>query len=287
MPLRKGGESDRAMLTQSFCHLPGVGPKTEQALWAAGIRSWDAVLENRSPSCRHVKQSWLPHLRESANRHRNEELGYFSARMPTSQHWRLFRDFRHCCAFVDIETTGLSHFTDEITTIVLYDGQTIRHYVNGENLDAFPDAIEDYRLLVSYNGKSFDVPFIERYFGIKLPQAHIDLRHVLRSLGIAGGLKNCERRLGIRRQQSGDIDGFLAVLLWHEYRRSKDRRFLETLLAYNVEDTVNLEVLMVKAFNLNLTGTPFANLTLAEPAPPPSPFRADPGAVGKVARRIF
>ena len=49
--------------------------------------------------------------------------------------------------------------------------------------------------IVSYNGKSFDVPFIENYFGIQLSHAQIDLRYVLGSLGYIGGLKGCERQL--------------------------------------------------------------------------------------------
>jgi uncharacterized protein YprB with RNaseH-like and TPR domain len=276
------------MLTSTFCHLPGVGPKTEQALWAAGFLSWESALRDGvGSSSRQFKKTWLALLQESLDRRQHQELGYFTARMPTSQHWRLFRDFRYSCAFVDIETTGLSHYADQITTIVLYDGQTIRHYIHGENLDAFLEDIQGYRLLVSYNGKSFDVPFIEHYFGIELPQAHIDLRHVLRALGVAGGLKNCEQTLGIRRQESADIDGFLAVLLWREYRRTQDRRFLETLLAYNVEDAVNLEVLMVMAFNKNLTGTPFTELGLPLPTLAASPFRVDREAVAQVARRIW
>jgi uncharacterized protein YprB with RNaseH-like and TPR domain len=276
------------MLTNSFCHIPGVGPKTEQALWSAGVRSWESALAgNNAHSSRAVKTSWLPHLRESIARHHGHELSYFAAKLPTSQHWRLFRDFRHSCAFVDIETTGLSHFADQITTIVLYDGKTIRQYVNGQNLHDFVTDIQLYRLLVSYSGKSFDVPFIEHFFGTKLPHAHIDLRHVLRGLGYAGGLKNCERRLGIQRQESADIDGFMAVLLWHQYRRTKDRRFLETLLAYNVEDAVSLEALMVMAFNRNLTGTPFSDLALEVPHAPPLPFRADREAVAKVVRQMW
>lgn len=271
------------MLTSTFCHLPGVGPKTERRLWASGCLSWQSALQGDS---RHVKPSWLPHLQASLDRHRDEELGYFTANLPVSQHWRLFQDFRHSCAFVDIETTGLSLFGD-ITTIVVYDGQTIRHYVNGQNLDEFPEDIQQFRLLVTFNGKCFDLPFIENYFGLKLPQAHIDLRYVLRGVGIAGGLKNCERRMGICRNESADIDGFLAVLLWHEYRRTKDQRFLETLLAYNAEDAVNLESLMVQAFNLNLTGTPFTDLALLVPSPPPLPFRVDSEAVAEVARRMW
>ncbi len=84
---------------------------------------------------------------------------------------------------------------------------------------------------------------------------------------------------------AADIDGFLAVLLWHEYRRTKDPRFLETLLTYNVSDAVGLEALMANSFNLNVRHTPFSDRTVDVPTPPPSMFRVDPGAVARVTRR--
>jgi uncharacterized protein YprB with RNaseH-like and TPR domain len=57
------------------------------------------------------------------------------------------------------------------------------------------DVIQKYNVIVSYNGKSLDVPFIEIYFGIQLRHAQIDPRCVLGSLGYKGGLKGCERQL--------------------------------------------------------------------------------------------
>ncbi|NLT67642.1 MAG: exonuclease, partial [Acidobacteria bacterium] len=71
--------------------------------------------------------------------------------------------------------------------------------------------MRDYKLIVTYNGKCFDIPFIEYYFGIKLDCAQIDLRYVLSSLGIKGGLKGCEKRLGIQRPPGmEELDGFFA-----------------------------------------------------------------------------
>ncbi len=29
------------MLHQTFCHIPGIGMKTERKLWEAGITSWE------------------------------------------------------------------------------------------------------------------------------------------------------------------------------------------------------------------------------------------------------
>ncbi len=40
-----------------------------------------------------------------------------------------------------------------------------------------------------------------------------------------------------------DVDGFFAILLWQEYKNRQNRKALETLLSYNIQDAVNLEYL--------------------------------------------
>jgi uncharacterized protein YprB with RNaseH-like and TPR domain len=264
------------MLTHTFCHVPGIGVKTEARLWSEGILSWDALLAASGKSASLAHQLWVEHLRDSLAHHASRNPNYFFERLPTDCQWRLFADFRADCAFLDIETTGLG-WSDDVTTIALYDGNRIRHYVNGLNLSEFLRDVQEYRVLVSYNGKSFDVPFLERYFRIRLPQAHIDLRHVLRSLGLKGGLKACERQLGISRPGLEEVDGFVGVLLWRHYRRNRDSRALETLLAYNIADAVNLERLLVEAYNRKLAKTPFTTShALPTPSVPASPFRPNP-----------
>ena len=54
-----------------------------------------------------------------------------------------------------------------------------------------------------------------------------------------------------------EIDGYTAVLLWNYYCRTKDPNSLETLLAYNYEDSVRLEWLMIEAYNQKVSGLPF------------------------------
>jgi uncharacterized protein YprB with RNaseH-like and TPR domain len=80
---------------------------------------------------------------------------------------------------------------------------------------------------------------------------------VLKSLGFSGGLKGCERQLGIDRGELSGIDGYYAVILWHDYKRTGNKKSLETLIKYNSLDARNLETLMVMAYNLKLKGTPF------------------------------
>ena len=187
----------------------------------------------------------------------------------------MFPEFMDNAVYLDIETTGLDRAHDSITTIALYDGHDLKWYVQGQNLDDFPHDIERYRLLITYNGSRFDVPFLERFFSIRLEQGHIDLCFVLRDLGYRGGLKKCERDLGIERPGMTDIDGYTAVLLWRDYIRNRNQRALETLLAYNICDAVNLAALMTIAYNHAISRTPFAGQVLPMPGLPPLPFAVD------------
>ncbi len=262
------------MLTHTFCHIPGIGCKLEQGLWQAGVTSWERWC-NPLP----LRLSALTRLEAERVLHSSHQaLGndpcFFASRLGNSESWRLFSLFRHVTAYLDIETTGLGNDA-EITTIALYDGHEVFTFVNGRNLEEFVDIVARFQVLVTYNGKGFDIPFLERFFRIKLPQAQIDLRFVLARLGFKGGLKGCERMLGLSRGTLDGVDGLFAVRLWYHYQRTGDERALQTLLAYNVEDTVNLERLMVEAYNRNLLATPFSDELLSFPESPPLPFAAD------------
>jgi len=265
------------VLTNTFCHVPGLGPKTERKLWDAGVDSWrTAIQRDQLPLSPKRSELLRAHARASIDQLALGNADYFYSLLPTNQQWRLFAEFRDSVAYLDIETTGLGNHGDYITTIVLYDGRGLYHYVQGDNLHDFRQQIERYKLLVTYNGKTIDAPFIRSYLDVPMEQAHIDLRYVLASLGYTGGLKGCEHQLGMARGELEDVDGFFAVLLWNDFHRAGNPHALETLLAYNALDVVNLETLMVLAHNQLVQQTPFADGSLLElPASPDIPFRAD------------
>lgn len=276
------------MLRHTFCHLPRISETTERGLWRAGITSWETALMPPSARCSPLLRRLSDALlRESLTHYEKANSAWFGRCLPSGHLWRLFHDFRDSCAYLDIETTGLPGY-GHITTISLYDGRTIRTYVHGHNLDQFGKDIRDYRLLVTYNGKSFDLPFLARDLGVRLEQPHIDLRYLLANLGLKGGLKNCERQAGLARPGLEDVDGFMAVLLWNDFQRRRNERALETLLAYNVQDTVNLETLLVYAFNRKLAeleGVSFTADYRASPAAAPvNPYRADQDTVQRLLR---
>lgn len=279
------------MLKHTFCHIPRVGVGTEEKYWRQGLACWDDALTapEAGPGALGPRAAWVrQHLELSRQRLAAGDALWFARQLPPGQDWRLFADFRHGAAYVDIETTGLSRDGgDHITTIALYGGGRVRTYVHGRDLERFADDIQAFSLLVTFNGKSFDVPFLRRELGLKLDMAHIDLRHVMKRVGLSGGLKAVERQLGLARDGLDGVDGFFAVLLWHEYQTTGNPAALETLLAYNAADVVGLEPLMVHAWNALTGATPHgAALRLpAPPAPAPLPHRPDPALVAALRRR--
>lgn len=152
-------------------------------------------------------------------------------------------------AYLDIETTGLSSFNNYITVIGIYlvNGgrakvvQLVGREVTRQNLLS---ALEDVHTIYTYNGKRFDLPFINDYLDIDLTAhcRHHDLMYDCWRCNLRGGFKAVEQQLGIPRKLKG-VGGYEAVLLWWQYVNHDDRRALKRLLRYNQEDVVNLKAL--------------------------------------------
>ncbi|MFH0959099.1 MAG: ribonuclease H-like domain-containing protein [Pseudomonadota bacterium] len=277
------------MLKNTFCHINGIGEKTEKRIWDRGILSWMDALDNEKGTLAGRNLQILKSgVRESQVQLDSKNAKFFADALNSSEVWRIFPHFRDSVAYLDIESNGLAGSEEIITTISVFNGSSLKYYIRDYNLYQFKEDIAAYKLLVTYNGKCFDLPAIERHLGVKFDQAHIDLRFVLASLGYKGGLKGCEKLMGIDRGELTDVDGYFAVLLWREYCNKTDIRALETLLAYNVLDAVNLEYLMVKAYNEKILDTPFArDHQMPLPSPVENPFEPDPETIDRLRRRYF
>ncbi len=238
------------MLRQTFLHIPGISYRTEERLWRSGIGSWDDVGGDRASGLpRHLRRVLEEEITRSEDALRKGKYRYFSVRLPSREHWRAWPDFRDSAAYLDIETTGLDIGRDALTVVGVYDGHRRRSFVKGQNLEELPAALEEARLLVTFNGSRFDLPFLRRSFPrMRLDQLHLDLINPLHRLGYWGGLKRIERRLGIERsEETVGLNGFDAVGLWADYESGNDDA-LERLLAYNMEDVVHLEPLAEFAY---------------------------------------
>lgn len=240
------------MLRHTFLHVPGIGYATERKLWTNGFLSWEDYFNNsrHCPVSLTIRDRLAQHLEESVKALTVGHARHFEMRLPPGEMWRLYPEFSEKVAFLDIETTGLYPGANVITLIGLFDGQTTKVFIRGINLEEFAQEIRKYSLIITFNGKRFDIPFIQGILG-ELPhyQAHIDLLYPLRKLGYRGGLKAIESQIGLEREGAlKEVNGFLAVLLWREYRRG-NRAALNTLIRYNLEDVVNLQYLADIAYN--------------------------------------
>jgi len=152
-------------------------------------------------------------------------------------------------AYLDIETTGLSPWRNEITVVGIHvchdrDGKFIQLVGDGVTSDKILKALRGVGVIHTYNGSRFDLPFIDCRLGINLANLfnHRDLMYDCWRCNLYGGLKAVERRLGIARKLT-DINGFEAVRLWWRYVNDYDDSALKLLLEYNKEDVLNLKVL--------------------------------------------
>lgn len=190
------------------------------------------------------------HIQISQKEFEKSNYSHFAECLPIKEHWRAYKDFENKCCFLDIETTGLSKDRNKITTIGIYDGKESKVFINGQNLEEFSEEIKKYSMIVTFNGRCFDLPFISAKFpDVKFDQFHIDLRFVMKDLGYTGGLKRIEHEIGIARDDEIEgVDGYEAVRLWKRYEKG-DEEALKTLVKYNIADVENLKTMMDMAFD--------------------------------------
>lgn len=154
--------------------------------------------------------------------------------------------------YLDIETTHLYPELGELTVI----GFGIDKGKNFEfiqlvgkeiTIERLKKIIKRIKILYTYNGTDFDLKFIKKKFNIDITEycLHKDLMKECHQRNLYGGLKQVEKKLGIERKLK-DVNGFMAVKLWENYKNFGDKKALETLLEYNREDIYNLKILREK-----------------------------------------
>ena len=249
------------LLKNSFLHLPGLSVDDEEDLWAAGVKDWSDALGSD-----HVDARGKQALRRCVAALDRRDSVYFGKKYRPGERWRLLPDFADETVFLDIETTGLGGDA-YITMCGVLDASGYTAYVRGENLDQLASDLDRYKLVVTFNGIAFDVPWLRRELGTLLQNAaHIDMMHVMRRVGFRGGLKKIERAIGLDR---GDdlsmLSGRDAVVLWNMAQEGEPRA-LETLIRYNAEDVASLPLLAEYAYGQNSAGTPMAVPGFRSPA---------------------
>ena len=262
----------RGMLTSSFIFLPGIGPVTERQWWHDGILDWQRFLDRPSVAglSEHRKNWYDEELREAQSLTEKGHLHMFASRLPRREHWRLYEACRSRTGYLDIETTGASPDTGEVTVVGLHREGKTTSLIRGETLttERLQEELNHCDLLVTFFGSVFDVPYLcAKFPDLRFPPLHVDLCFTARRLALRGGLKHIEQEMGIDRNATiSGLDGLDAVRLWFQWRRG-DTIARDTLLSYNRADAENL-VLLADHFYEDMVSRfgPSSSSTTLQPA---------------------
>lgn len=166
--------------------------------------------------------------------------------------------------FLDTETTGLAGGTGTYIFLVgvgYFKGNQfcVRQYFmrdyNEERalLSAVNELLSNFEAIVSYNGKTFDIPLIQSRFimsGMKMSLKdlyHFDLLYPARRLWKkrleSCSLSTVERDiLGVIREN--DVPGYLVPEIYFRYLKTKDARALKQVFEHNLQDILSLAALV-------------------------------------------
>ena len=164
--------------------------------------------------------------------------------------------------FFDTETTGLSSMPLFLigTMETREEGLLVRQYLARDYSEEsavialFVASLTDKSLLVSFNGKSFDLPYIRMrgvVNGISLPDtlSHLDLLHECRRTW-SDSLPDCrlqtlESRI-CGRARRDDIPGSEIPAAYHAFVRTGDASVIVKILRHNMLDLITMAELMTR-----------------------------------------
>ena len=227
----------------SFIPVPGVGERTERRLWQHGVTHWDDFDASAPGVGEKTAENVYSFIDDARAALDANDTQFFAETFPNNALWRLYENVSGDVAFFDIETTGLDKRSSDVTTVSVHHGGSTNTLVQGDDLtgENLADLL-DASVVVSFNGKRFDQPFIEHNYDVDVDAPHLDLMYLCRRLDLTGGLKQVEQDLGIDRGGM-DVDGREAVRLWHRYQNG-DAAALDRLVEYNRYDAQNLQALL-------------------------------------------
>lgn len=171
--------------------------------------------------------------------------------------------------FIDIETTGLSReFSDIISITILFYNKNnyILHQVfceykvdELEALKYLRDLIKDKKYVITYNGNSFDIPFLSTKFKKHLIEFNfdsmikLDLYNWMRQLKIKINvdnlkLKTIEKYFNINREDT--LLGEDIITLYEAYKIEPRKEFSSLIMQHNYEDVLNLPAILKNIIDL-------------------------------------
>lgn len=171
--------------------------------------------------------------------------------------------------FIDIETTGLSRdYSDIISITLLYfhKNSFILHQVfcqyridEHEALKYLKDLVKNKKFVITYNGNSFDIPFLSTKFKKHLIEFDFDffikldlynwMRQFKNKINLENlKLKTIEKHFNIERKDT--LQGEDIITLYEAYKIEPRKEFSSLILQHNYEDVLNLPTLFNSIISL-------------------------------------
>ena len=140
---------------------------------------------------------------------------YFANNLPKKEHWRAYKEFRKNTIFLDIETTGLSPYYNEITIIGVHSSDGTKVFINGIDLEYFPQALKGARSFTPSTGHGSTFLLLSNICLVSISTRFtLTCYTPLRRLGLTRGQKRIETELGLSRYgETTGLSGFDAVRL--------------------------------------------------------------------------
>jgi uncharacterized protein len=187
--------------------------------------------------------------------------------------------------FLDLETGGFSGSPVFLAGTMRWNGSDFvlrqyfaRHY--GEEatlLRALADASRDAEALITFNGKSYDVPFLRDRARVHaapllVPEVHLDLLHPARRRW-RGRWMDCRlqtlERYVCRRRRGGDVPSDEVPGLYHDFVRRGDPYRLIPVFHHNLLDVITMHEIL-RALCRPREDEPRARGSLLDSYDPPS-----------------
>jgi uncharacterized protein len=229
------------MIKNSFIFLEKIGKNAEQNIWQQGIPDWqDFIKAGKIKGISKIKKHYYNRkLKEAQQALADNNPSYFIGKLPQVQMWRLYNGYRDETCFLDIEVDGCG----KIILVGISNYYNTNMFVRGVNLEKslIEKELSKYKVIITFNGGAFDLPKLKKELSIKVNVPHIDLKPLCVNLGLSGGLKEVEKKLGLGRPNhlyGNPVD------LWKAFHASGDREYLDLLIDYNKEDCENLKGVM-------------------------------------------
>ena len=183
--------------------------------------------------------------------------------------------------FFDIETTGLSPDRCKLILagLAYYEGDTlVAKQIFADDPSEEPEVItavlnelKNFDMVVTYNGKRFDMPFLLKrahrnkiHMNEALPY-NLDLYPAVRSFSPLRAMlpdlkqKTVESFIGLWETRTDEISGAESVELYYYYAGTKDEKIRDVILLHNRDDITQLSKLLKVLDKCDLNSYIFAN----------------------------